>query len=210
MNQSSFRVCSKIYDDFNIELNYPGTHNIYNALAATTISLELNVPIDNIKKSLKKYSGVKRRFEIKYNNQNNNIIVIDDYAHHPIEIEFTLNAIKSGWKNRIISIYEPHLYSRTKEFKKETAKALSLSDNIIISDIYGSREEPIENITSNLIIDELNILNHKKHIYIKDKNNIPHYLEEDIKENDIILIMGAGQINSITDNIIKIIKNKYE
>ena len=210
MNQSSFIVSSKMYDDFNIELNYPGTHNIYNALAATTISLELNVPIDNIKKSLKKYSGVKRRFEIKYNNQNNNIMVIDDYAHHPIEIEFTLNAIKSGWNNRIISIYEPHLYSRTKEFKKETAKALSLSDHIIISDIYGSREKPIENITSNLIIDELNILNHKKHIYIKDKNNIPHYLEEDIKENDIILIMGAGQINSITDNIIKIIKNKYE
>ena len=199
-----------MFDDFNIELNCPGTHNVYNALAATTLSLELNISIDNIKNSLKKYSGVKRRFEIKYNNKNNNIMVIDDYAHHPVEIEYTLNAIKSGWNNRIISIYEPHLYSRTSEFKKETAEALSLSDKVIISDIYGSREKPIKNVTSNLIIDELNLLNHKKNIYIKDKNNIPVYLEKNIKENDIILVMGAGQINSITDDIIKTITKKYE
>jgi len=210
MNQSSFTVTSKIYDDFNIELKYPGTHNIYNALAATTLSLELNIPIDKIKNSLKKYSGVKRRFEIKYNNKNNNIMVVDDYAHHPVEIEYTLNAVKSGWNNRIISIYEPHLYSRTNEFKTETAKALSTSDIVIISEIYGSREKPINNVTSDLIIDELNLLNHKKHIYIKDKNNICSYLEKNIKENDIILIMGAGQINSITDDIIKAIKKKYE
>jgi len=210
MNQSSFRVTSKIFNDFDIELKYPGKHNIYNALAATTLALELNISIDNIKNALKKYSGVKRRFEIKYNNKKNNIMVIDDYAHHPVEIEYTLNAIKSGWDKRVISIYEPHLYSRTNNFKKETAEALSLSDKVIISDIYGSREKPIQNITSDLIIDELNLLNHKKHIYIKDKNNIPAYLEKNIKENDIILIMGAGQINSITDDIIKTITKKYE
>tara|TARA_B110000263_G_scaffold111551_1_gene97506 strand:+ start:2437 stop:3831 length:1395 start_codon:yes stop_codon:yes gene_type:complete len=210
MNQSSFRVTSKIFNDFDIELKCPGTHNIYNALAATTLSLELNISIDTIKNSLKKYSGVKRRFEIKYNNKNNNIMVIDDYAHHPVEIEYTLNAIKLGWDNRIISIYEPHLYSRTSELKKETAEALSLSDKVIISDIYGSREKPIKNVTSDLIIDELNKLNHQKHIYIKDKNNIPAYLEKNIKENDIILIMGAGQINSITDDIIETITKKYE
>ena len=210
MNQSSFRVTSKIFNDFDIELKCPGTHNIYNALAATTLSLELNISIDTIKNSLKKYSGVKRRFEIKYNNKYNNIMVIDDYAHHPVEIEYTLNAIKLGWDNRIISIYEPHLYSRTSELKKETAEALSLSDKVIISDIYGSREKPIKNVTSDLIIDELNKLNHQKHIYIKDKNNIPAYLEKNIKENDIILIMGAGQINSITDDIIETITKKYE
>ena len=170
----------------------------------------MKISKNNIINSLKKYSGVKRRFEIKYENKNNNIMVIDDYAHHPVEIKYTIDAIKSGWNSRLISIYEPHLFSRTKEFKKEIAEALLLSDKIIITDIYGSREKQLDNIKSDLIIDELNSYNHGDYLLICNKNDICNYLKNKIKQNDTILVMGAGQINSITKDIVKIIKENYE
>tara|TARA_S200000501_G_scaffold78715_1_gene70505 strand:+ start:19708 stop:21108 length:1401 start_codon:yes stop_codon:yes gene_type:complete len=209
-NKSSFKVISKIYGDFKIQIQCPGTHNVYNALAATALSLDMKISKNNIINSLKKYSGVKRRFEIKYENKNNNIMVIDDYAHHPVEIKYTIDAIKSGWNSRLISIYEPHLFSRTKEFKKEIAEALLLSDKIIITDIYGSREKQLDNIKSDLIINELNSYNHGDYLLIGNKNNICNYLKNKIKQNDTILVMGAGQINSVTKDIVKIIKENYE
>ena len=209
-NKSSFKVISKIYGDFKIQIQCPGNHNVYNALAATALSLDMKISKNNIINSLKKYSGVKRRFEIKYENKNNNIMVIDDYAHHPVEIKYTIDAIKSGWNSRLISIYEPHLFSRTKEFKKEIAEALLLSDKIIITDIYGSREKQLDNIKSDLIINELNSYNHGDYLLIGNKNNICNYLKNKIKQNDTILVMGAGQINSVTKDIVKIIKENYE
>ena len=207
-NSSKFKITSEIYNSFTIELNCPGKHNIYNALAATTISLELGVSTDQIIAALKNYSGVKRRFEIKYNNCD--IMLVDDYAHHPIEIEFTLNAAKKGWNKRIISIFEPHLYSRTKNFHHDFANALSISDQIIISDIYGAREKPLKSISSELIINDLNKLGFKDCIYIKNKNDIPNYIQKIVQKNDMIILMGAGQINTISNDLIKIFKKNYE
>ena len=209
-NYSLFEIITNNYKNFKIGLNCPGKHNIYNALAATTIALELGISTNQISEALKNYSGVKRRFELKYNNKNNKIMVIDDYAHHPIEIEYTLEAAKKGWNKRIIAIFEPHLYSRTKDFHREFAKALSLSNHIIISDIYRAREKPIKGISSNLIIHDLNKMNFNNCIYIKNKNEIPDYIKKIIKNNDMIILMGAGQINSIIDDILYIIKENYE
>ena len=206
-NHSKFDINSNDYDSFTINLNCPGKHNIYNALAASTIALELGISTKQISTALNNYSGVKRRFETKYNNTN---IVIDDYAHHPIEIEFTLKAAKEGWGKRIISIFEPHLYSRTQNFHHDFAQALSLSDYVIISDIYGAREKPINGISSELIINDLHKMNYSNCIYINDKNDIPKYVDQKINKGDMIILMGAGQINSITDDIIKKIKLKYE
>ena len=210
-HKSLFKIKSDTYNcNFKIHLNYPGKHNIYNALAASSIALELGINERFISSTLKNYSGVKRRFEVMYNNLDNNIIVIDDYAHHPIEIEYTLNAAKSGWKNRIVSIFEPHLYSRTKDFYKEFANALSISDIIVVTDIYGAREKPIKNITSEIIIKQLKNINVKNVLYIKNKDDIPLKIIDYIDNNDMIICMGAGKINSILDKVIKLIKDKYE
>tara|TARA_B110000438_G_scaffold254849_1_gene261323 strand:- start:60 stop:1448 length:1389 start_codon:yes stop_codon:yes gene_type:complete len=184
-----------------IVLNCPGKHNIYNALAAVTIALELGISKKNIQIALKKYSGVKRRFEYKYNK--NDIMIIDDYAHHPIEIEYTLKAARSGWNKRLISVFEPHLYTRTKDFYSEFAKALSTSDHVIISKIYGAREKPIKDITSQLIINDLEKINYKNSIYIENKNDIPAYLKKIVSKNDMVLCMGAGKINTIIKDFIK-------
>jgi len=208
---SNFKIKSSSYNaNFKVTLNHPGIHNIYNTLAATTIALELGVKSNIISKSLNSYSGVKRRFELVYHNKNNNIYVIDDYAHHPIEIEHTINAAKAGWKNRIISIFEPHLYSRTKEFFKEFSEALSLSDITIITDIYGAREQEIQGISSRLIKDELDKKNYKNAYYIEDKNHIPNEIINLINPNDFIICMGAGKINSINNKLINLIKDKYD
>ena len=209
-NNSMFEIISKEHKKFKINLNFPGKHNIYNALAATTIALELGISTKQISLALNNYSGVKRRFETIYYNTKNEIIVIDDYAHHPIEIEYTLQAAKKGWNKRIISIFEPHLYSRTKNFHKQFANALSLSNHIIISDIYGAREKPIKGVSSQLIIDELHKINSNHCVYIKDKNKIPEYINKIVRKNDMLILMGAGQINSITNNILKIIRNNHE
>jgi len=177
----------------DITLAVPGKHNIQNSLAAITIALELNVSIDTIKQGLEKYTGVKRRLEVKHQLKNGTIL-IDDYAHHPTEVEASISAIKKSFNNRIVTIFQPHLYSRTINFYQDFAKALSLSDFSILLDIYPSREKPIDNVTSQLIYDEMLKIGHTKTFLNKDISLIPKIIKDIHKEGDIIITMGAGDI----------------
>ena len=170
-------------------------HNVYNALAAITIAKELKISNNSIVTGLNNYSGVKRRFEIK---DSNKLMIIDDYAHHPIEVQETIKATKNGWNKRIISVFQPHLFSRTKTFYKDFAKALDKSDIVIITDIYPAREQPISGVTSKLIINEIN--DSKNTFYIPNKDDIPEKISKIYNEDeDIVIIMGAGNINTIIE-----------
>ena len=189
----------------NISLNMPGEHNVLNSLAAISIALELNINIDIIKKTLQNYSGVRRRFELKYETLNG-VDIIDDYAHHPSEVNATINAAKLGWNKRIISIFQPHLFTRTRDFYKEFAESFIKSDIVIITDIYPARENPIKGITSKLIVDELLQLGHRNVHYIPSPLSLPIFIKELELNNDIILVMGAGNIWRICDNIYQEIK----
>ncbi len=199
----------KLYKNNNfiddIHLNMPGKHNVLNALAAISIGLELNINISTIKKALKNYSGVRRRFELKYETSNG-VRIIDDYAHHPSEVEATINAAKLGWNNRIISIFQPHLFTRTRDFYKDFAKSFIKSDIVIITDIYPAREKPIKGVDSQLIIKELSKLGHKKTYYVGDPLSLPLFIKKLKLKNDIVLVMGAGNIWRICDNIYQEIK----
>ena len=188
----------------NIKLNVPGKHNVMNALAAISVCKELDIDYNIIKNGLKKFSGVQRRFDIKYELKNG-IKLIDDYAHHPVEVDSVIEALKSGWENRIIAIFQPHLFTRTQDFHFEFAKALYKSDIIIITDIFGAREKPISGISSQIIIDDLMKLNHKMTKFIPDKTKIANYIKQISKENDIIITMGAGNIWREIENINKIL-----
>ena len=183
-----------------INLNCPGYHNVYNALAATAIAHELDIKNKNIINGLNKYCGVKRRFEIKYNNDT---IIIDDYAHHPEEIIETIKAAKNGWGKNIVTIFQPHLYSRTKIFYKDFANALSKSDISILTDIYPAREKPIRGVSSKLIFDQINI---EKKYYISSKDEITNQIHKIISKGDLIIVMGAGDINSIIEPLKEKIK----
>jgi len=203
-NQTNSSFDLIINDNYHGEckLQVPGEHNILNSLAAISIAKELNIPIDIIKKGLYNYKGVKRRFEIKYVT-NNNITIVDDYAHHPAEINATIASAKSGWEiNNLILVFQPHLYSRTKEFYKEFSNALSDADIVLLTDIYPSREEKIDGINSGLILDRLK----SKYSFLINRDEIPKKLAEISRKDDMIIIMGAGDIRDITDNIYNEIK----
>lgn len=174
-----------------ITLKIPGKHNIKNSLVAVVIANELGVDFKIIRKALESFSGVLRRFEVKYNKE---ILVIDDYAHHPTETEATLKAIRDGWNRRLIVVFQPHLYSRTRDFYQEFGKAFLNSDVFVCTDIYPAREIPIEGITGDLIASTAKKFGHKDVNYIADKKEVPGFLNKIKKDGDIIITMGAGDI----------------
>ena len=185
-----------------INLKVPGEHNILNSLAAICIALEMEIPISVIKEGLSRYEGVKRRFEIKHTipaSSNNNILVVDDYAHHPSEIAATIQTAKSGWDlNKLIIVFQPHLYSRTKNFYKEFASVLSKSDIVIMTEIFPSREKKIEGVQSELIFNQLD---DTVEAYLLCKTEIAKKVSEICSSNDMIIVMGAGDIRNITNDI---------
>ncbi len=182
------------------KLNALGDFNIKNATAVIALSHQLQIPLDKIKAGLIKYTGVQRRFEIKYNIDN--IVFIDDYAHHPSEILVTLESTKVAFPNkRIVAIFQPHLFSRTKDFYKQFAESLSIADVITVIDIYPAREKPMKGVTSKLITDIIENSGHKDVSYIPQKEEMEKKIASILKENDIVISLGAGDINMSLKNI---------
>ena len=203
---SKFKVKYKGEFIGEIELNVPGIHNVKNSLVAVTIAIELGVDFKTIKYALKKFTGVYRRFEIKANI--NDILVIDDYAHHPTEVSATLSAIRTGWDRRIIAVFQPHLYTRTRDFYQEFAKAFLDSDVFVCTDVYPARETPIQGISGKLITDSAEKFGHKNVIYVPDKKDVPDRLMEIFQTGDIIITMGAGDIWKFGEEFINKLKSK--
>ncbi len=174
-----------------ITLKVPGIHNVKNSLVAVCIAKKLEIEFEVIKKALESFSGVYRRFEIKYNKE---ILVVDDYAHHPTETSATLAGVRAGWNRRLIAVFQPHLYTRTRDFYQEFGRSFLNSDIFICTDIYPAREEPIEGISGQLIVDVAKKFGHKNVIYIQDKKDVPNKLMELRQDGDIIVTMGAGDI----------------
>ena len=191
----------------DIELNVPGEHNVLNSLAAVVLGLEMGLSFQNIKNGIKRYKGVRRRFDIK--GLFNNILIVDDYAHHPSEIKATISSAKAGWNRRIIAVFQPHLFSRTKEFFKEFAEALKVADMVIISEIYGAREEPIKGVTSQLIFFELKKKMKNKCILLSNLNELEKTINGIIKPGDLLLTMGAGDIWRYNEYYVEQMKRRF-
>ncbi|MBZ0180951.1 MAG: UDP-N-acetylmuramate--L-alanine ligase [Melioribacteraceae bacterium] len=200
---STYTVIYKGEELGKITLNIPGVHNVKNSLVAVTIAKELGISFEVIKKSLESFTGVYRRFETKYNNE---ILVVDDYAHHPTETNATLNGIRSGWKRRLVVVFQPHLYSRTRDFYEEFGRSFLNSDIFICTDIYPAREKPIEGITGELVANAAKKFGHKNVIYEADKNNVPELLNSIVKKDDIVVTMGAGDIWKFGEKFIDVYK----
>ena len=188
-----------------IQLKIPGLYNIKNSLVAICIGIEMGISFDTIKKSLEKFSGVYRRFEVKYDKE---LLVVDDYAHHPTETSATLEGIRSGWDRRLVAVFQPHLYSRTKDFYQEFGRSFLNSDLFICTDVYPAREEAIPGVTGELIVETAKKIGHKNVIYVKDKNDLPQVLNEVKKENDIIITMGAGDIWKYCEKFVELLNKK--
>lgn len=188
---SSYTVVYKDEELGEINLQIPGIHNVKNSLVAVSIGIELGIEFKVIQKALASFAGVYRRFEVKYDKD---IMVVDDYAHHPTETSATLNGIRSGWKRRLIAVFQPHLYTRTRDFHLEFGRSFLNSDIFICTDVYPAREEAIEGVTGELIIEAAKKFGHKNTIYVQNKNDVPQVLNSIIQKGDIIVTMGAGDI----------------
>lgn len=171
----------------NFKFNLPGRHNLSNALIALAMAVEYGCPPKQLAKALASYKGVKRRFS--YPIKTENLVLIDDYAHHPQEINAVHQAVREMYPNqKVMAVFQPHLFSRTRDFADEFAEALSQFDEVLLLDIYPARELPIEGVTSNWLLDKMKH-NHKK---LVEK---PEIISEIKKSNaQVILMIGAGDI----------------
>ncbi len=184
-----------------IKLNLPGKHNVLNSLGALAFARTMEINFDRIKTALENFKGVFRRFEIK--KTVNDILVVDDYAHHPSEIAACLDAAKSGWNRRIIAIFQPHLFSRTRDFAKDFGKALSIADFLIVADIYPAREEPIPGVTGKLICDYADKYKSGNIFFFHSREEIVKNAVNFAKPGDMIITIGAGDVWKINDLIVE-------
>jgi UDP-N-acetylmuramate--alanine ligase len=203
-NTTTFTVVSDGRDLGRIELQIPGVHNVQNALAATAVGLELDVPFAKVKAGIEKFTGVFRRWEVKA--EIDGITVIDDYAHHPTEIRATLAGAKAGWRRRTVCVFQPHLYSRTRDFYDEFGRAFFNADVLIITDVYPAREEPIQGVTGELIANAAKEFGHKQVHYVPEKKDVPGYLMTIARTGDMIITMGAGDIWKFGESFIELKK----
>lgn len=173
-------------------LNVPGKYNISNALAAIAACHWAGLAVDQIAKYLKTFSGAQRRFQVI--GKQKDVIIVDDYAHHPTEIVATLEAAKVGWDRRIIAVFQPHRYSRTHFFMNEFSKAFQDADLVVLNDIYAPPpEQSIPGVSSQVLAEMISEQGQEVHL-IKQRQDIAPYLAKIVKPNDIVITMGAGPI----------------
>ena len=185
----------------NCRMNYPGLVNVENAVGASALAYLASASADEIKYGLENYTGVVRRFDVRY--KDNEHIYIDDYAHHPAELEAVITSVKALYPGRkITGIFQPHLYSRTRDFAPEFATSLDLLDEAILVPLYPAREEPIFGVSTDMILQLMKLENK----VLVDKKQVPALLHE--RETEIVITMGAGDIDGIASEIIEILKNK--
>ena len=200
-DHSEYSIIGNSENIKNVKLGIPGKHNVENSLAAFIVAKQMNLSNEKIIEALGSYKGVKRRFECHI--KTDKFIYIDDYAHHPREIEAFVKSVKNLYPNKkITGIFQPHLFTRTRDFLDQFAESLSLLDELMLLDIYPARELPIPGINAELLLNKVQLQN--KNIYTQEE--VVKKITE--KENGVILTIGAGDIDLLINPITEILKNK--
>ena len=192
-NGTNFTVIADGNTLGEVHTNLIGLHNVKNSLAAIAVGLEVGLEFESIKRALANFQGVYRRFQTK--GEIDGILIVDDFGHHPTEIQVTLQAAKMAYNDRrIVAVFQPHLYSRTHEFFQEFGKAFLDSDVLVITEIYGSREQPMEGVSAEMIARAAKDYGHRNVFFESDSQKIPELLEKIVKSGDLVITIGAGPI----------------
>lgn len=202
--KSKFRVYfqKKFFADF--ELNVPARYNILNALACIAVATYVGVSIPEIQRSLTLFTGAQRRFQLL--GEHNGAIIVDDYAHHPTEIAGTIKAAKEGWSNRrVVAVFQPHRYSRTELLFTEFAQAFKHADVVVITDIYAPPpEQPLPGVSSAILADKIRADQGPQAVYhIPEQSEVEPFLSNWLSDEDIVLVMGAGPINRVAQDLVR-------
>ncbi len=200
--KSKFRVLYQDSDMGEFHLPLPGIHNISNALASIGVAIELDIKTEDARTALGAFSGVERRFQVAGRirgretgkGEAGEIMVVDDYGHHPTEIRATLSAAKEGWGKKTLVIFQPHRYTRTRDMLDEFADAFDSADVLIITDIYPAGERPIEGVTAERLYETIRRHGHPNVMFMPDKTLIPARVYEIMRPGDMIITLGAGDI----------------
>ncbi len=201
---STFRVMSHGEDLGWFELSVPGAHNISNSLAAIVVARELDIELETVRKALKNFSGVQRRFQIK--GEVNGITVVDDYGHHPTEIKATLAAAAAGL-GRVVVVFQPHRYTRTQHLLENFFTSFNQADKLIIMDIYAAGEKPIPGVSGQALYEGVKKHGHKDASFISDRGQVLERLAESVKKGDLVLTLGAGDVWKIGEQLVERLKS---
>lgn len=194
----TFDVQGKGWTLTDVVLTMGGLHNIENALAAITVAKHLHIADEQIKAAVANFKGVKRRFEYILKNERH--ILIDDYAHHPEELRALISGVRSLYKQKITLVFQPHLFSRTKDLSTEFAASLDMADEVILLPIYPARELPMEGVTSSLILDQMQLTRKQ----ILDKESMLTYIEKN--QPGLLVMAGAGDIDALVNPVKQVLQ----
>ncbi|NNE99719.1 MAG: UDP-N-acetylmuramate--L-alanine ligase [Pyrinomonadaceae bacterium] len=205
---STFTVVKRDQELGEINLPVPGKHNVYNALAATTVALELEVPFEKIAEAFAEFKNANRRFQ--YKGEIGDIKVFDDYGHHPTEILATLEAAKNGADGRrIVIVFQPHRYSRTQDLMEDFATSFNNADVVYLLDIYPASEMPIAGITAEVLAEKIEEFGHKNVQHIGEVSTAAEKVAMDLAANDLVITLGAGSITNLSDEILELLRSKH-
>jgi UDP-N-acetylmuramate--alanine ligase len=183
-----------------IRLRVPGLHNVRNALGAFAAARHVGAEFEHARRALNAFSGVSRRFQIL--GQARGIVVVDDYAHHPTEIDATISAARAAYPaQRIVAVFQPHLFSRTRDFASDFGRALAGADIVWLTDIYAAREQPIEGVTGQMIADAVQSAGGAKLHYVPELDALGVQVGSSLEQGDICVVMGAGNIDDVARTV---------
>jgi len=197
---SRFEVLHRGHPLGPASLQVPGRHNVLNALAAIGVALDVDVPFELIQQALAGFAGVQRRFQIR--GEARGVLVVDDYGHHPAEIRATLAAAKAGFDRRVITVFQPHRYTRTQHLFREFLTAFYQSDVLIVMDIYPAGEAPIPGVHASELARGIAAHGHREVLYMDgDRQGIIDYLCETTRSGDLVLTLGAGDVGQLSTDL---------
>jgi UDP-N-acetylmuramate--alanine ligase len=202
---SKFKVLHHARDLGWFELSVPGVHNINNCIAAIAVARELDIDIEVIRKALKNFGGVQRRFQIK--GEANGITIVDDYAHHPTEVKATLAAAAAGMERRVVVVFQPHRYSRTQHQLKEFFAAFTQADALVVMDVYAAGERPITGISGRIVCEGIKKHGHRDVTFIPERDKIVEHMVSVLKKGDLMITLGAGDVWKLGEEVLERLKH---
>ncbi|MFQ5790669.1 MAG: UDP-N-acetylmuramate--L-alanine ligase, partial [Acidobacteriota bacterium] len=189
-----------------VKLRVPGRVSVLNSLAAVGVALELDVPVDDIVAGLEAFSGVDRRFQFK--GEQDRILVVDDYGHHPTEIRETLATAKEAFGRRTVVVFQPHRYSRVQALFEEFCRAFHQADLLLVTEIYPAGEEPLRGVSGERLAEGIKVHGHRDVRFVADLNAVPGLLKDELREGDLVLTLGAGSVTSVSDRLVEAIRER--
>lgn len=204
--RTSFRAYYRGQELGRISFKLPGRHNVLNALSVVAVAHELEIPFQTIIGGFRNFGGLQRRFQVR--DEVDGIMLVDDYGHHPVEIRATLGAAKSGWNKRVIAVFQPHRYSRTSALFEDFKKAFYQADSLVVTDVYAAGEAPIEGANGEALAQGVLEHGHKAVAYKGALEEAADYVSEIVEPGDMVVTLGAGNVNQICQMVADRLRRK--